>query len=250
MGAKPRLIALTGAGGKTSLMRWIAEHCRARHKSVAMTTTTKIFPFPGVPTVLEDEGPDFTGRIRHAVKRSPCVCLARRFDEPSGKLMGLDKEVVTALHASRLVDTLIVEADGAARKPLKAPNGHEPVIPRGTELCIGVMGLDAAYRPLTEANVHRHAIFSRLTHLAPGEKVTPAHMVRLAVDPGGLFKGCPPDCDLRVFLNKSDIPGGAQLVEAFHNALLADRAAASFKWFAGSILTLNEEQGTKNRERL
>ncbi len=230
-----RLIALTGAGGKTSLMQWIAAHRQGADRRVLITTTTKFFPFPGVLTVLQEEGPDFMGRVRKALTRSSCVCVASRFDEVLGKLIGLDTELVMGLHASGLADTMVVEADGAARKPLKAPNAHEPIIPVGTDLCIGVMGLDAVYRPLTEAHVHRHGLFSRLTHLPPGEPVTPACMVRLGMDPNGLFKGAPPHCDLRVFLNKIDIPGGFGLWDAFRTTLVDQGSSSNIEWCAGSV---------------
>lgn len=230
-----RLIALTGAGGKTSMMRWLADHRRGSGGRVILTTTTKIFPIPGVETILQEECNDFMGRIRIALKRTSCICIARRFHAVSGKLIGLDKEVVTSLHRFRWADTILVEADGAARKPLKAPNDNEPVIPGGTDLCIGVMGLDAAYRPLAEENVHRHEIFSRLTHLAPGEKVTPIHMARLAMAENGLFKGCPSACDRHVFLNKIDIPGGSELVEEFNNVPIEKEQPVSLQWFVGSV---------------
>jgi len=230
-----RLITLTGAGGKTSLNRWLASHLQLIPKRVIITTTTKILPLPGVTTVLQEDGPDFMGRIRHALTHSPYIIVASKFDPTSGKLIGLGKKVVTVLHKSRLANTILVEADGAARKPLKAPNWHEPVIPARTDLCIGVMGLDAAYRPLTEPNVHRHEIFSQITNLMPGENVTPAHMIRSAMAPNGLFKGCPPDCELSVFLNKIDIPDGTELAQEFNNAIIENKQSSYIKWFAGSI---------------
>ena len=230
-----RLITLTGAGGKSSLSRWLSSHLRLIPRSVIITTTTKILPLPGVKTVLDESGPNFMDRIRNALAHSPCIVVASRFDQTSGKLTGLDKDKITTLHNSGLADTILVEADGAARKPLKAPNRHEPVIPLETDLCIGVMGLDAVYRPWTEANVHRHEIFSRITNLPPGENVTPEHLFKIATAPNGLFKGCPPDCDLKIFLNKTDIPNGHELVKEFKNILITGRQPMHFKWFAGSV---------------
>lgn len=229
-----RLITLTGAGGKTSLSRWLASHLQLIPRRVIITTTTKILPLPGMTTILHDDGPDFLGRIRRALDQSPSIMVASRFDPATGKIIGLDKNIITFMHKSRLADTILVEADGAARKPLKAPNWHEPVIPAGTDLCIGIMGLDAAYRPLTESNVHRHEIFSQITSLKPGEKITPAHMTRIAMAPNGLFKGCPPDCELSVFLNKTDIPEGNELTEKFNSTVTSNGQASFIKWFAGS----------------
>jgi probable selenium-dependent hydroxylase accessory protein YqeC len=230
-----RLIAFTGAGGKTSLIRWLASHFQLKSQRVIITTTTKIFPFPGEKVLLQDDGPDFMGRIRHAFGQSSCITLARKFDPVSGKLIGLDKETVTLLHKAGMADMILVEADGAARKPLKAPAEHEPVIPAGTDLCIAVMGLDAAYRPLIESRVHRHQKFSRITGLTVGGDVTPVHMTRIAMASQGLFKGCSPECELRVFLNKTDIPGGLALVDEFQYTLSTIEQPGNIGWFAGSI---------------
>jgi len=229
-----RLIAFTGAGGKTSLIRCLATHLETHLQRVITTTTTKIFPVPGAHTVLQDDAPDFAGRIRHALSSSLHIVVARRFDLASGKLIGLDKDTVTALHEAKLEATILVEADGAARKPLKAPASHEPVIPQGTDFCVGVMGLDAVSCRLVESNVHRHEIFSRITGLAPSHFVSPSHMTRLALAPDGLFKGCPVQCNRFVFLNKIDIPGGYGMAEEFSDMLTQNVQAADFQWVAGS----------------
>lgn len=54
-------------------------------------------------------------------------------------------------------DFVLVEADGSRRLPVKAPAVYEPVIPPGTDLVVGVIGLDAlavpwTARPFTGAN--------------------------------------------------------------------------------------------------
>jgi len=188
-----------------------------------------------VCTILNDGQPDFFSRIEQALELHRQVVVAQRLDASSGKLLGLSPALVTRLRDLNVADTILVEADGAARKPLKAPAAHEPVIPLGSDLCIGVMGLDAVYRPLTESNVHRHDIFSRITKLRPRELVTPKHMVSLAMAPNGLFKGSPPDSKLAVVLNKSDIPDGHNWIAEFESILHGEQRARNYSWFAGSI---------------
>ncbi len=230
-----RLITIIGAGGKTSLVGWLAQQKQLTQQQVIITTTTKIFPLQNVYTVLQEEDPDFLNRVCHALNNHSCIVVAHRFDAKTGKLIGLSTNAITLLHESGMADTIFVEADGAAHKPLKAPAIHEPVIPLASDICIGVMGLDAVYRPLTEANVHRHEIFSKIAGLAPGELITPAHMVRVATAPNGLFKGSPPDSELAVLLNKSDIPGGSDLIDEFKSILSHEKQSQHFKWFAGSV---------------
>ena len=230
-----RLITVIGAGGKTSLLNWLSMQMHPLARRVILTSTTKIFPLQGVCTILNDGKPGFIERIKQALARHQRIVVAQRLDTASGKLIGLSPALVTQLHEHHVADAILVEADGAARKPLKAPALHEPVIPLKSDICIGVMGLDAAYRPLTEANVHRHEIFARITKLTPGELVTPKHMVGIAMAPNGLFKGSPADSDLAVVLNKSDIPGGNKKIAQFESILQQEPRARNYSWFAGSI---------------
>ncbi len=232
---KNRLTTVIGAGGKTSLINWLGMKMLPPKKRVILTSTTKIFPLQGVCAILNEDNPDFIPRIIQALDTYGCITVAQRLDAQSGKLIGLSPALVTHLRSLNIADTILVEADGAAHKPLKAPAVHEPVIPLESDICIGVMGLDAAYRPLTEENVHRHTIFSRIAQLAPGEIVTPEHMVRVAMAPNGLFKGSPPDSELTVFLNKSDIPDGDDLIAEFQAILMRESRARNYTWIAGSI---------------
>lgn len=229
-----RLIAFTGGGGKTSLANWIAQSAQAAGKSVIVTTTTKIFPPSGQRTVLEQDGPDFMDRVRAALSESPSVVVAHSLDETTGKLIGLHPDTVCALHRAHMADTILVEADGAARKPFKGPNDFEPVIPCDADLCIAVMGLDAAYKPLDETTVHRPEIVSKITGLPLGEPVHPQDMITVATAPNGLLKKCPPDCDQAIFLNKTDSPGLREVAAEFAALLTTAPPLPARRWFAGS----------------
>lgn len=229
-----RLIALTGAGGKTSLMCWLSMFFKAEGKRVITTTTTKILPPPRGHVVLQNDGPDFTERVQSALQLFPSVTVAHDLDTASGKLLGLSRETISTLHNTEMADLILVEADGAARKPLKAPAKHEPVIPKETTLCIGVMGIDAVYRTMSEACVHRSKIFAKITGTDTGSVITPRHLITLAKSANGLFKGCPENCQKISFLNKTDSPGGEELVSEFNRLLTAERTE-EIEWVAGSV---------------
>lgn len=229
-----RLITLTGAGGKTSLSNWVESFLRANKKRVITTTTTKILPPKRGHIVLQADGPDFFNRIRIALAAVSGVTIAGDYDPASGKLLGVSRETVSALLEAELADTILVEGDGAARKPLKAPAGHEPVIPHESGLCIGVMGIDAVYRTMSKACVHRSELFSTVSGAANGDVIRPRHLIKLAESDLGLFKGVPEGCSKAVFLNKTDSPGGMELLAEFAR-LLGWTGRADIKWFAGSV---------------
>ena len=99
------------------------------------------------------------------------------------KILGFSGKTVDQLWKSGRFDWIIVEADGAKRKPLKACNAAEPVIPNCTEHLILVAGLDALGHPLCEDHVHRALIFSQNSGLSLGTPLDTMHMARgLAVE--------------------------------------------------------------------
>lgn len=213
----PQLITLTGAGGKTSIMFWIASAVKEMGKRVITTTTTKMFFPESGEVILQADASDFLAEIASALEIHSTVTVASRYDAQLQKLIGISPEDISMLLHSKLADCILVEGDGAARKPLKAPNQHEPVIPAETDVCIGVMGLDALYAPLSSDTVHRHELFTKLTGRGYGENITPADLIALATSPKGLFQHCPATSQKYVFLNKMDIPNTLELVETIHS---------------------------------
>ena len=69
-----------------------------------------------------------------------------------GKLVGLGREALDAIHRAGLFDIILVEADGSRGKPLKAPAPHEPVLPSKAACVVAVVGakpLDSPSRSST-----------------------------------------------------------------------------------------------------
>ncbi len=199
------VVSLVGAGGKTSLMFRLAAELVDAGKRVITTTTTKIL----YPTetqsrhVLVDPDPHrlrrraaaAAGEYRHLTLAHP-----RREDHPE-KLTGLSPQLVDELWATGRWDCILVEADGAAGRPLKAPADHEPVISAGTTCVVGVVGVRVLGGTATEEWVFRLEHFCRVTGLAQGEPVTPGAVATLLLSKRGIFKGAPHGARRAVFLN-------------------------------------------------
>lgn len=226
----PKLITLTGAGGKTSIMFWIASAIKDTGKRVITTTTTKMFLPESGEVILQEDSSDFLADITSALATHSIVTVASRYDAQTKKLIGVSTKVISTLLRSNLADCILVEGDGAARKPLKAPNQNEPVIPAETEVCIGVMGLDAVYSPLTKDTVHRHELFTELTGRSYGETISPSDLITLAASPNGLFQYCPASSQKYVFLNKIDLRNTLEVVENIHSELSQHRT--DITWLA------------------
>lgn len=203
------LVSLVGAGGKTNLMFALAREAVAQGRRVLVTTTTKIAaeeaegPWPafaadGAEMVLE--------KARQALGRASGGAVIAYSAKAQGdtRLAGLAPECVDALAAGGFFDLIVVEADGAARKPLKAPAAHEPVVPAATDAFIMVAGLNGLGRPLDAGNLFRPELWAERSGDTLGEPITPKGLANVVLHEEGLTKGCPPGARRILFLNRAD----------------------------------------------
>lgn len=190
------IIAVVGAGGKTTVCRTLGEALARKGQTVLLTTTTHILPPPGLPLIV--------GEVRSVLPAAPLTAAARETAQ-GGKLKGFSGEEIDSLSKKGQFDVLLVEADGAKGLPLKAPAEWEPVYPRDTRLAVGVIGLDSLGQPFSDKTVHRADLFSQITGAKAGDPITGEHLFALAVHPQGLFKGAPSGAVKIVLLNKADV---------------------------------------------
>ena len=123
-------------------------------------------------------------------------------------MRGISPELADSLWNLYDINVLIIEADGASGRPVKAPREGEPVIPSSTTLVVAVLGLDGVGKELNDQNVFQASRVSKLTGIPEDEKMTEEGMALLMTHPEGLFKGAPNSSRLAAFLNKVDIPDG------------------------------------------
>ena len=208
------VISLVGAGGKTSLMYRLAHELTADGAMVLTTTTTKIFAptekqsprliLSASPGRILDEAKKNMGSQRH-------ITAAFGKTDVENKLEGFSPEIIDRLWEAGVFQWILVEADGARNKPLKAPAVHEPVIPQTTHCVVGVVGLDSVHKPLEEKWVFRHQLYAKISGLKIGKPVTEASISDAIQHENGIMKGSPSHATQVVFLNKADIPGGLSM---------------------------------------
>ena len=206
------MISLVGAGGKTTLMFRLARELVQKGKQVVTTTTTKILEPSAeeAPSLFIDSEEECIRQfVRGHLSRSPSITIARERLE-SGKLRGISSGFASELWKEELIDYLIVEADGAAGRPVKAPREGEPVFPAETTLTIALLGVDGMGLELKEENVFRWENVSRLTGIPRGGPVTDEAMAILLTHPRGIFMGMPVSSRVIVFLNKVDVFDGRE----------------------------------------
>jgi probable selenium-dependent hydroxylase accessory protein YqeC len=230
------LVSLVGGGGKTSLLYRLAAELRAGGLRAAAATTTKIGP------PLPEEGSLLCAEryetLRERLRSETGLPVLGSELLASGKVHGIPPDWCGRLLEEGVLDALVVEADGAARKPLKAPEAWEPVVPDATTVFVAVVGLSCLGAPLEEATVFRASRVSEVTGVPLGERVSTPVVAELLRAPAGLLKGRPEPARAVALLNQAD--GPSELASALEIASLVLLAPSPYERVLAAALRQRE----------
>ncbi|MCX6647707.1 MAG: selenium cofactor biosynthesis protein YqeC [bacterium] len=149
------MVSFIGAGGKTSLITSIAlELCRKF--SLAVTTTTKVFPFDS------NSFDNFFGTVNDYIsadKNRNDVKIPAFFSlrDSEGKCLPPSTEELARL--AETFDVVLIEADGAHGKSLKRPRVNEPAVPWFSKKVVWVTGADVLGRKFSDELVFKLETF-------------------------------------------------------------------------------------------
>mgnify|MGYP003293157738 CR=1 FL=1 len=159
--------AIVGSGGKTTLLKKLAEQYRSQGKTVFTTTTTHMFIEED--TLLTDDAET----IIKALKDTGYVMAGI----PEGiKFKALSEETYAAVCAH--ADVVLVEADGSKHMPLKYPNTSEPVIPENADRIVVVWGPHGLDKPAREV-CHRLGLGMQCLGIDENTRITRDHVRKL-----------------------------------------------------------------------
>lgn len=227
------LVTLTGAGGKSTLLFTLA--CEYPAAFVTATTHLGAWQIPwAARTIYVKDAQDLRPLEDDPL---PGVTLLLGEAPQNERARGVSLKTLKLILAlsARRNRPLLVEADGARRRALKAPAAHEPHLPiHGLEglphTHLTLAGLSALGKQLDERHVHRPEIFARLSGLAPGEPLTVEALAALLTHPRGGLKGIPKTARRVAVLTQAVTPAqqaagqrlAAQLLSAYHAVLLLE----------------------------
>jgi len=211
-------VAIVGGGGKTSLMFAIAEQLSGRR---LITTTTKMGGDQdfGRPVLFSPSDADITS----AATRYGQVVVWGRAVGDTNRASGYSKVIgVTPRECDRwfgLVDHVVVEADGARRKPFKTPKQGEPVVPATATIMVIVAGADALGRVVLDS-CHRPLRVAALAGCKPGDRLTPQRAARVLTHRRGFLQHVPAGARVALVITKvteSTVVAAGELIEAIPN---------------------------------
>ena len=160
-----------GRAARPPLMDRLGRELASQGKRVILTTTTKIYKPREYPSIIGSGFKTVAASLAATLALRSPVVLGREITA-EGKLTGIDPDWPRAFLDGNLCDAVLVEADGAAHKPIKGYAVHEPVFPRSATLLIPVLGYDALGIPIDDDHIHRVEAFCTLTGARPGGRVT------------------------------------------------------------------------------
>ena len=159
---QPGLTAIIGGGGKTTLLRVLANELSAQARVIVATSTKMMTP---EWSALIDPS---LGEVQEALSGSPVVCVGS-IQEETGKMTQSSLAFPELLS---LTDYVLVEADGAKMLPLKAHAEYEPVIPECASSVVCVAGVDGVGLSVSEI-CHRPDRYAELAGISVESQVTP-----------------------------------------------------------------------------
>ena len=179
-----RVLSLVGAGGKKTTMYALAKALPGR---VALSSSSHMAAYDrqvvdGVITLAPDalalpQAPD----ARIVAYGGAVECPAR--------ICGLTFAQIDRLVADASFDFVLLKADGARARWIKAPAAYEPVIAPATDRVLYLLSVQVIGAPLDERIAHRPERFAAATGAALGAPLTDAHLAALLSSPSGALQG-------------------------------------------------------------
>ena len=185
------ITAIIGSGGKTTLMYYLARTLSIKHK-VIISTTTKIyepdynnpkafgyFPNSDFMTLFENSI-TLTSPTKEDIKKqlytSNLICIGEKSENGKLKVPNLNFCKITDI-----ADFVILECDGSKGFPLKAHKNYEPVIPKGTNKTIQVLGIKGIGKRINDA-CHRADIYAKICGKTTDDIVTPEDAAKVVLE--------------------------------------------------------------------
>ena len=184
--ARSGIVCAVGAGGKKTTLY----HLAGRHPGrVGITATVPIAHFPRTLPAHEviAEADAIVQAVVEAGMRHRRVAFALP-GLKQARYGGLPSDLIREIHEAAGFDCLLVKADGARMRWIKAPDDSEPLIPSAAATVIALVSARAIGEPLTEEISHRPNRVEAVTGARVGETLSAGHVARLLASPDGALK--------------------------------------------------------------
>jgi len=209
------IVSVVGAGGKKSTLYALAD--RIDRAVVTATVRIPIFDAQVASVAVTD---DPVGAVERAAPEDwPLGLVPAR--EREDRYRGYEPAAVEAVAATGVPDAVLVKADGARMRLLKAPGEREPRIPPATDTVVPVASAHVVGKPLTDEHVHRVDRVAAVSGRSRGERLEAADVGSVLASEAGGLKGVPEGATVVPLINMVDDPALAAVGREIASAALA-----------------------------
>ncbi|QAU13979.1 putative selenium-dependent hydroxylase accessory protein YqeC [Halorubrum sp. BOL3-1] len=188
---------LVGAGGKKTTLYELAD----RLDRAILTATVRIPIFDRKVAAVRVTSDPIAALKDADDNQFPLGLVPER--ERDDRYRGYEPAIVDGL-ASAHDGPVLVKADGARTRLLKAPNDREPQIPPEADTVVPVASVGAVGKSLSSEVVHRPERVAAITDAEIGDEITPKLVGRVLADERGGLKGIPADARPIPLINAVD----------------------------------------------
>lgn len=218
---KGDVVSVVGAGGKTSLILYLADYLSG--KSVVSASTKMFVPNKEWDLYLNE--PILWGSKDEVIIAGKEIV--------SNKLSDINPYTIKSGY-----DYWFIEADGSKERPLKGWGPDEPVIIPETTMTIGVLDMTTLGMTINQDTVFRLEAFSKMTCVE--ETVSQTNLVDVVVNEEGLFKNS--KGRLVLFINKVESDILKNQAKRLWTKIQADPRCPDFdRCIVGSVLQASGE---------
>ena len=186
---------VVGAGGKKTTLYALA----ARLDRAVLTATVRIPIFDEhVERVVVTGDP--AEAIETTTERPLGVVPERERDD---RYRGYDPEIVSRM-AQTTDDPLLVKADGARTRWLKAPDDREPQLPEDADTVLPIASARVVGEALADEHVHRPERVAAITGGEVGDEVRATDVARVLASSESGLKDVPPETTVVAVVNMVD----------------------------------------------
>ncbi|MEY7850795.1 selenium cofactor biosynthesis protein YqeC [Natrarchaeobius sp. A-rgal3] len=221
--AETGLVAVVGAGGKKTTLYALATRASTEGTRAVVTATVRIPIFDRqVERVVVTDDPIATverwGGDGAEVDGWPIGVVPAT--EGEDRYVGYEPDGIDDLAQRGLADLVLVKADGARTRELKAPADHEPRIPRTADTVVPIASVDAAGSPLSADAVHRPERVAAITDREIGDPIRPIDVARVLASERGGLANVPDGATVVPLLNKVDDAAATTVAREIGTAVL------------------------------
>ncbi|CQH52893.1 YqeC family protein [Halobacterium hubeiense] len=205
------VVCAVGAGGKKSLLYALAD--RIERAVVTATVRIPIFDEHVARVVVTD---DPSAAVRENAEWPLGVVPEQ---EREDRYRGYERERIAGV-ADAAPSAVLVKADGARTRRLKAPGEHEPQIPDCADVVVPIASVRAVGEPLSEAVAHRPERVAAITDLSVGDEIRPEDVARVLAHPEGGMRDVPEGATVIPLVNMADdaalVQTATEIAEGVH----------------------------------